>query len=279
VAKTDNLIATTDLPAVTPMVRIEGLSVYHGDQPALRRVDLAIGAGEVVGIVGPNGSGKSTLLKALVGLGGSAVGSLTMHGRSWAADRRPPTSALTATGYVPQRSAVDLNFPIVVRQVAAMGLIATNGLLRRTRAADRQRVNSVLARLGLDAVTDRHIAELSGGQIQRVFLARALVQGASVLLLDEPFTGVDATTENLLWDEINRVAAAGGTVLVVHHDLAEVKRRVHRVILLANSVVADGPPDVVLEPSTLELAYGSWLPGAPPGSLTPAIDRPLDIGC
>jgi ABC-type Mn2+/Zn2+ transport system ATPase subunit len=279
VTTTDNLTATTDTTVVTPLLQTLGLSVYHGDRPALRRVDLAIGAGEVVGIVGPNGSGKSTLLKALVGLGGSAVGTIAMHGRSWTADRRPPTAVLTATGYVPQRSAVDLDFPIVVRQVAAMGLIATNGLLRRTRAADRQKIDAVMTRLGLDAVRDRHMAELSGGQVQRVFLARALVQGASVLLLDEPFTGVDATTENLLWEEVNRVATAGGTILVVHHDLAEVKRRVHRVVLLANSVVADGPPDVVLEPGTLELAYGSWLAGAPPGSLTPAMDRPLDIGC
>lgn len=267
-------------PAVVdPLVQTAGLSVYHGDRAALRRVDVAIGAGEIVGVVGPNGSGKSTLLKALVGLGGSAVGTISMHGRSWDATHRPPTAALTATGYVPQRSAVDLTFPIVVRQVAAMGLIGTHGLLRRTRADDHRRVDHILARLGLDPVRNRHIAELSGGQLQRVFLARALVQGASVLLLDEPFTGVDATTEKLLWEEIDRVAGAGGTVLVVHHDLAEVQRHVDRVLLLANTVVADGPPHAVLEPATLELAYGSWLAGAPPGSLAPALDRPLDIGC
>lgn len=278
-AEIRKMVEVTRPASVEPAVQTVGLSVYHGDLPALRRVDLAVGAGEVVGVVGPNGSGKSTLLKALVGLGGSAVGTISMHGRTWNATRRPPTAALTATGYVPQRSAVDLTFPIVVHQVASMGLIATKGLLRRTRTADVRRVDDVLSRLGLDSVRNRHIAELSGGQLQRVFLARALVQGASVLLLDEPFTGVDATTERLLWEEIDRVAAAGGTVLVVHHDLAEVQRRVHRVLLLANTVVADGPPEAVLEPGTLELAYGSWLAGAPPGSLAPALDRPLDIGC
>jgi ABC-type Mn2+/Zn2+ transport system ATPase subunit len=278
VATTNNLIAPAS-PTHTALIATAGLSVYHGDQPALRRVDLAVGPGQVVGIVGPNGSGKSTLLKALLGIGGSAVGTITMHGQTWTTDRRPPAAAVRKTGYVPQRSEVDLAFPIVVRQVAAMGLIATRGLLRRTRSSDRRRIDDVIGRLGLDDVRDRHIAELSGGQVQRVFLARALVQGATVLLLDEPFTGVDATTETLMWHEIRQVANDGGAVLVVHHDLAEVRRRVDRVVLLANSVVADGPPDVALEPATLALAYGSWLAVSPSGPPVPPINRPLDIGC
>jgi ABC-type Mn2+/Zn2+ transport system ATPase subunit len=260
-------------------VGVRDLTVSYDGRLALRRVNLDAHRGDILGVAGPNGSGKSTLIKSLIGLSGMSTGAIELAGTDWDATQRVPRRALLATGYVPQRSAVDLTFPIVVRQVVETGLLAAGFPSLWRRRQDRERVDRALDLMGLHPLADRHISQLSGGQLQRAFLARALVVPKTVLLLDEPLTGVDSTTAELIWKEISRTAESGGTVIVVHHDLEDLRDRATRVLLLSTGVVADDTPEVALSRPMLELAYGPWSMSDPGGSPVQQAQRPLDIGC
>lgn len=233
-----------------PVVAVRDLDVSYGPRPALRSVTFDCTPGEVVGVVGPNGAGKSTLLKTLVGLLRPSAGSVRIGGLTPEASRRH-------SAYLPQHSSVDWDFPATVRGLVAMGRVPALSRLRRPGRHDQALVDDALERLGLTDLARRPIGELSGGQRQRALLARALAQEARLLLLDEPFSGIDAVTERLLWRELGRARQEGRTVLVVNHDLAITAGRFDRVLLLAGRLVATGPPAEVLTPPNVLTAYGA----------------------
>jgi ABC-type Mn2+/Zn2+ transport system ATPase subunit len=173
---------------------------------------------------------------------------------------RPIGEVRRRVAYLPQRSAIDWDFPALVGEVAVMGRYAAVGGFRRVRAADRRVADAALERVGMGTLAKRQIGELSGGQQQRVLFARALAQDAEVILLDEPFTGVDALTQQVLTEQVTALAAAGRTVVLVDHDLSAVGRNVDRLLLLAGRVIALGTPTEVFTGSLLAEAYG----GVPP---------------
>ncbi|MDQ3709086.1 MAG: ABC transporter ATP-binding protein [Actinomycetota bacterium] len=241
---------------------VRGLTVTYRRRPALRAVTFHAPAGSVTGVIGPNGAGKSTLLKAVLGLVRPDTGVVTVGGRPAAAARR-------RTAYVPQRSMIDWDYPAVVHEVVAMGRYPHLGLLRPRSGEDRRKIDEALDRVGLTEYASRQIGELSGGQQQRVFLARALAQEASLLLLDEPFAGVDALTIALLGTLLRDLAADGACVVVVNHDLSTIDTLCDRLLLLAQRVVAAGPAAAVLTPAALGAAYG-----AVPAQLAAAMRQP-----
>jgi manganese/zinc/iron transport system ATP- binding protein len=235
---------------VTPALEVRRLSVSYGSQPVLWDVDATFPAGALSAIVGPNGAGKSTLLKAALGLVPSEGGQALVLGE-------PARRALDRVAYVPQREAVDWDFPATVREVVEMGRYRSVGWLRRLRRGDRAIVDEALERVGMAPFARRQIGRLSGGQRQRVFLARALAQQAPVLLMDEPFAGVDARTEAALVDLLRDLREDGRSIVVVHHDLGTVRRAFEWALVLNVRAVACGPVGEVIVPETLARAYGA----------------------
>ena len=231
-------------------LEVHDLTVSYDGVAAVSRVEFACGPGEVVGIVGPNGAGKSTLLKAIVGL-------VPVDSGEVLADGRPVREVRRHVAYLPQRSEVDWDYPAVVEEVVAMGRYPHAGLVRRLRAGDRARVAETLERVGMTALARRPIGLLSGGQQQRMLLGRALAQEARILLLDEPFAGVDALTEQILWARIRELRTQGATVVVVNHDLGLVGVSYDSLLVLAREMVAFGPVDEVFTPRVIAEAYGS----------------------
>ncbi|MBW3602686.1 MAG: metal ABC transporter ATP-binding protein [Actinobacteria bacterium] len=235
--------------AVPGRLDVRDLTVSYAGITALRAVTFSCGPGEVVGVIGPNGAGQSTLLKAVLGLVDAEAGRVRVGGRPVDAVRRE-------VAYLPQRSAIDWDYPARVDEVVAMGRYPHAGPLGRLRAADRRIAAESLERVAMTAFARSQIGELSGGQQQRVLLARALAQRADLLLLDEPFTGVDALTEQLLYERIRELGDAGATVVVVNHDLSSVADGYDRLLVLAGRVVAFGPPERVFTGELLARAYG-----------------------
>ncbi len=255
----DNPAATNGAPAspapasaAPATIQLRNLTVSYDRKPAVRSVSLDIPAAERIAIVGPNGAGKSTLIKAVVGLVELDAGQILVHGQPIARVRQ-------RVAYVPQRGAVDWDFPVLVRDVVLMGRYGRIGWIRWPGRGDREIAAAALERMGMIAYADRQIGELSGGQQQRVFLARALAQEADVLLLDEPFVGVDAATEEVIFEMLDSARGEGKTVVVVNHDLGAVGRHFDRVVLLNGRVVAYGPPSEVLVPDLLQRTYGGRL--------------------
>ena len=234
-----------------PAVHIRGLTVSFGQQPVLRSVSLDIPSGQLVGIVGPNGAGKSTLLRAILGLVPPDAGSVEILGQ-------PVGRCRDRLAYVPQTEAVDWDFPVTVLDVVLMGRYGGLGWLGRPDRADRQAAVDALDLVAMAPYVHRHIRQLSGGQQQRVFLARALCQQADILLLDEPFAGVDAATEQAIFDLIDRLTAEGKTLIVINHDLS-VLDRFDSVLLLNQQVVAFGPTEQVVTDENLRRTYGGRL--------------------
>ena len=227
---------------MAPILQVNGLTVKYNGAPALEDVSFSIDAGERMAIVGPNGSGKSTLFKALAGLVRPVAGSVQTNGAK--------------IGYVPQRSEVDWRFPVTVHDVVMMGRIAEIGWLRWQRPSDREVVRRCLAQVGMTAFASRQIGELSGGQQQRVFIARALAQEASILLMDEPFSGVDVPSQEAILEILDRLREQRVTVLVSTHDLNLALERFDRLALLNHTLIAYGPARQVVTPAALAAAYG-----------------------
>ena len=200
-------------------------------------------------IVGPNGAGKTTLIKAILGLIAPAAGRVLIYGQPYTDQRR-------LVGYVPQRGSVDWDFPTSVLDVVMMGCYGTLGWGRRPGRRERARGMEALENVGMRDFADRQISQLSGGQQQRVFLARALVQDAQVYFMDEPFQGVDATTERAIVALLQDLRAAGKTVVAVHHDLQTVADYFDSVTLLNVRRIASGPVEEVFTEQNLRLAYG-----------------------
>lgn len=237
-------------------IEVEDLTVMYGDRPALWDVDWRVPRGVRMAVVGPNGAGKTTLLRALMGLVRPVSGSITLFGR-------PPAEVRRRIGYVPQRTAVDWDFPSTVLDVVLMGRYVHLGWFRRPGPADRERALEALAQVGMDHLADRQIGELSVGQQQRVFVARALAQDADLYLMDEPFAGVDAVTEQALAAVLQRLHAAGRTIVVVHHDLQTVPTYFDWVTLLNVRCVASGPVAEVFTVENLNRTYQGAAAGLP----------------
>jgi manganese/zinc/iron transport system ATP- binding protein len=230
-------------------LEIHDLTVAYRETPVLRRVNLTLPPGRLVAIVGPNGAGKSTLIKAVLGLVPAVSGSVRLFGRPYREVRQ-------RVGYVPQRSSVDWDFPTDALDVVMMGLYGRLGWFRRPRRAERELALRSLEKVGIASFAHRQISQLSGGQQQRVFLARALAQEAELYLMDEPFAGVDATTERAIVNLMHELRAQGRTVVVVHHDLETVSDYFDWVVLLNQRLVAAGPMADTFTRENLRRTYG-----------------------
>ncbi|RJU02997.1 metal ABC transporter ATP-binding protein [Arthrobacter frigidicola] len=242
------------LSAAPPALRATNLTVSYNDVRALDGVDVSVETGSICGLVGVNGSGKSTLFKALMGLLVPAAGTVELYGRT---SREARQRGLVA--YVPQAEDVDWDFPVSVADVVAMGRYGLMGPSRRASAADRAAVDAALERVGLAGLRRRQIGELSGGQRKRAFVARSIAQDAKLLLLDEPFAGVDRSSEATLTALLKELRDEGRSVLMSTHDLAGVSQLCDSAVLLHNRVLARGRPSDVLTPSNLALAFGGAL--------------------
>ncbi len=234
-------------------IDVTDLTVAYRDTPVLWDIDLAVPEGVLMAIVGPNGAGKTTLIKAMLGLVDVAAGQTLIYGEPYARQR-------SLVAYVPQRGSVDWDFPTSVLDVVMMGLYGRLGWVKRPGKKERAAALEALDKVGMQDLADRQISQLSGGQQQRVFLARALVQDAQVYFMDEPFQGVDATTERAIVTLLQELRQAGKTLVVVHHDLQTVPEYFDWVLLLNVRRLAVGPVAEVFTEENLRLTYGGRIP-------------------
>ncbi|MFM8282577.1 MAG: metal ABC transporter ATP-binding protein [Planctomycetaceae bacterium] len=234
--------------AAGPVVEFHDVTVAYAGRPVLWNVDLLMRGPALFGIVGPNGAGKSTLLKAALGLVPLTGGSIRFDGAPLAAVR-------DRIGYVPQRETVDWSFPVNVMDVVLMGTYGRLGWFRRPARRERELARACLERVGLVDLAERQIGRLSGGQQQRVFLARALAQRAEIYLLDEPMAGVDAGSQERIFDVLEALRQEGRLVIVVHHDLRSAAARFDGVALVDMRLVAAGPTATVLTADNLRRTY------------------------
>ena len=234
---------------------MRGVTVTYGRKPVVYDVDFAAPAGRMIAIIGPNGAGKSTLLKAALGIVPRISGQVAVFGAHLAAARQ-------RVAYVPQRAGVDWDFPASVLDVVVMGLYRQIGLLRFAGRRERAQALACLEQVGMAAFAERQIGQLSGGQQQRVFLARALAQNADLLVLDEPFAGVDAATERAIVAVLRDLNASGKTIVCVHHDLATVADYFDHVLLMNVRKVAEGPVSEAFTAASLQETYGGRLTAA-----------------
>ena len=234
-----------------PLLRLSDVGVRYGDRVALAGVSFSLQPGELVALIGPNGAGKSTLLKAVVGLVPHS-GFVSVQGHE--CHHRPDRLDLA---YVAQHSAVDRLFPITVDEVVRSGRRRFGRWWRRDSAADIGAARAALEWVGLGDRGAARLSELSGGQVQRVFVARALAQEAKVVLLDEAMAGVDRPTTLTLLDMLHQVTASGAAVVVAMHDLALARRHFDRCLAVNGTLIADGPPEEVLVGDVLESVFGA----------------------
>jgi len=240
---------------MTPGIRTEGVTVtYRNGFTALSDASFEIPSGTITALVGVNGAGKSTLFKALMGFVPVSRGTVEILGR-------PVKAAMKAqeVAYVPQAEEVDWSFPVLVEDVVMMGRYGHMGLLRIPGEADKGAVEAALARVNMTEFRHRQIGELSGGQKKRVFLARALAQDAHVILLDEPFTGVDVKTEEQIIALLRDLRNEGRVMLVATHNLGSVPEFCDRVVLVKGTVLAHGPTAEIFTPENLRQAFGGVL--------------------
>lgn len=234
-------------------ISVKGLSVSYDRKRVLTNIYLDIEPGLIYGLIGPNGAGKSTLFKAILGLIDTNSGKISIEGKPIEKERKRVV-------YVPQRDDVDWTFPATVYDIVLMGRYPHKKIFQRMDAHDHDVAMQAMQDLGIDNLKERQIGELSGGQQQRVFLARAMAQEAEIFLLDEPFVGVDVTTEEQIIKILKRLAAEGKTLLVVHHDLATVKDYFDKVILLNQRMIAYGDTETTFTDDNIAKAYRSQLP-------------------
>ncbi|MEW6745381.1 MAG: metal ABC transporter ATP-binding protein [Planctomycetota bacterium] len=239
-------------PEGVPAIEIHDLTVAYGSNPVLWDVDLTLPERRLVAIVGPNGAGKSTLLKAVLGLVQPSTGYVRIYGEPYAKRR-------SWVGYVPQRESVDWDFPTTALDVVTMGLYGRMGWFRRPSRQQRQIALECLEKVDIRDLASRQISQLSGGQQQRVFLARALAQDARLYLMDEPFAGVDATTERAILQLLQELRHQGRTVVAVHHDLQTVAEYFDDVVLLNMRLIAAGEIATTFTDENLQRTYGGRL--------------------
>ncbi len=236
----------------TSSIQIEGLSVSYEKKRVLTAIYADIEAGSLVGVVGPNGAGKSTLFKAILGLIDVNAGTVLINGA-------PVEESRKKMAYVPQKDNVDWEFPATVMDIVLMGRYPHKSVLQRITSADRKIATDALDQIGIADLAGRQIGELSGGQQQRVFIARALAQQADIFLLDEPFVGVDITTENKIIQILRELAIEKKTMMVVHHDLSTVADYFDKVLLLNQRLIAYGNTGETFTSENIAKAYGPQL--------------------
>jgi manganese/iron transport system ATP-binding protein len=251
--------------APCPSITVAGVTVaYKTGTVALVDVSFTLAEPTICGLVGMNGSGKSTLFKAIMGFLEPSRGSVTICGRPVAFAQKQNIIA-----YVPQTEEVDWTFPVSVRDVVMMGRQGRMGFLRIPSREDAEIVAESLVRVGMEALADRQIGELSGGQRKRTFLARALAQQAGILLLDEPFAGVDIKTEHAIIAILRDLQACGHIILVSTHNVSSVPTFCDSVVMLNRTLVASGPVASTFTPENLGRAFGGSVYGLPVGPFTP----------
>jgi ABC-type Mn2+/Zn2+ transport system ATPase subunit len=231
---------------------IETISIAYGEKTILKDVSFNVPHGARVAVVGPNGAGKSTLFKALVGILPLQSGRILIHGL-------PLGDHKDCVAYVPQRGEVDWRFPVTVRDVVMMGRYGSQGWLRRPSKSDHDAVQQGLLEMGIADLAERSISDLSGGQQQRAFLARAIAQNPHILLMDEPFNGVDVTTREATLRLLDHLRERQVTTIISTHDLNLAASRFDRVLLLNKGLIAYGKPQEVLKQENLAKAFGSAL--------------------
>ncbi len=249
-----SLIAAPLGPEHSPAspLSVHDVTVAYNRRPVLWDIDYDAPVNSLVGIIGPNGAGKSTFIKAVLGLVPLASGRIQVFGQSARKMRR-------RIGYVPQRESVDWDFPVNALDVVTMGRYGRIGLFRRIGKAHKTAAMNCLEKVGMAEFAHRQISQLSGGQQQRVFLARALAQEADLYLMDEPFAGVDAATEQAIIQILREIRSQGKTCMVVHHDLATARDYFDHVLLLNMRIVVTGPTSEVLTNENLHKTYGGRL--------------------
>lgn len=235
---------TTDMA-----IQVDDLTVAYGEKPVLWDIDLSVPKGILMAIVGPNGAGKTTMIKSIMGLIQPVAGQVLVFGK-------PLKEQRNRVGYVPQRTSVDWDFPTTVMDTVLMGQYGGLGWFKRPGAKQKERAVAALEKVGMQDFHNRQISQLSGGQQQRVFLARALGQNADIYIMDEPFQGVDATTERAIVAILQELRAADKSVIVVHHDLQTVPEYFDWATLLNVRRIASGPVEDVFTDENLRLAYG-----------------------
>ena len=222
-------------------IEIRNLTVAYGENIALENLNLDVEAGSLMALVGPNGAGKSTLIKTILKFLKQITGEIKINGKTLA--------------YVPQRNSVDWDFPTTLFDVVEMGCYGRVGLFKRVNKEEKQKVLKAIEQVGMLDFKDRQISELSGGQQQRAFIARALVQEADIYLMDEPFQGVDSTTEKSIVDILKKLKLEGKTLIVVHHDLQTVPTYFETVTFINKSVIASGKIKEVFTQENIDMAY------------------------
>ena len=222
-------------------IEIRNLTVAYGEIIALENLNLDVETGSLMALVGPNGAGKSTLIKTILKFLKQITGEIKINGKTLA--------------YVPQRNSVDWDFPTTLFDVVEMGCYGRVGLFKRVNKEEKQKVLKAIEQVGMLDFKDRQISELSGGQQQRAFIARALVQEADIYLMDEPFQGVDSTTEKSIVDILKKLKSEGKTLIVVHHDLQTVPTYFETVTFINKSVIASGKIKEVFTQENIDMAY------------------------
>lgn len=242
-----------DLPESSSdaVVDVRGVTVTFDTVTAVADATIALPAGSLTAIIGPNGSGKSTLLSAIAGLITPTRGTVLVHGR-------PPAANHARIAYVMQSAVDNAAVPLTVRETVRMGCYARTGMFGRPRAEDRAAVNDAISRMSIADIAERQLRELSGGQRQRAYVAQGLAQQADVLLLDEPITGLDFVTQQIITDVIADERERGHTVVVTTHDVGTA-RAADLVVLMATQIVAFGPSTETLTPELLMRAYGGHI--------------------
>ncbi|KXT77016.1 metal ABC transporter ATP-binding protein [Streptococcus sp. DD12] len=233
------------------MIRIEHLSVSYQETLALEELTLRLTGPSITGIIGPNGAGKSTLIQALIGL--------IPHQGQVLVDQKPIKSQLGKIAYVAQKANLDMTFPLTVRECVALGSYAKVPLFKPLSATIWESVHQALKQVGLEDLAQRQISQLSGGQFQRVLLARCLMQEAQVILLDEPFVGIDSVSEGIIIHLLKNLKEQGKLILIVHHDLTTVSRYFDQILLLNRKLIAYGPTQTTFTEENLRKTYGEHL--------------------
>lgn len=223
------------------VIEIKNLTVAYGENIALEDFNLDIEVGSLMALVGPNGAGKSTLIKTILKFLKQITGTIKINAKTLA--------------YVPQRNSVDWDFPTTLFDVVEMGCYGRVGFFKRVNKEEKQKILKAIEQVGMSEFKDRQISELSGGQQQRTFIARALVQEADIYLMDEPFQGVDSTTEKSIVEILKKLKSEGKTIIVVHHDLQTVPTYFETVTLINKNVIASGKVSEVFTQDNINIAY------------------------
>jgi len=231
------------------MLEVKDLSVNYRGLQALESINFQLQTGQVIGLIGPNGAGKSTLFKALLGLIPVRSGKVIFNGVLL-------NSQKNRVAYVPQRSQIDWDYPITVENVVMMARTTSSGWFQNHSRRSREIVKAALQKVEMLHLSDRRISDLSGGQQQRVFLARALAQEVDLFLLDEPLAGVDKKTEELILEIYSDLKAAGKTILVSCHEWGQALNNYDQLLLLNQSLIANGSPQAVMTLENIQSAYG-----------------------